>query len=99
MDRHAVFYALVTEHDEDGTLVDYVYYGGETPSKDEADAMAYALTNDRALPGSVLTKIYRLDNLITLNDAVRLANKHFNKIANEMYEVEDMLERQRGRRS
>jgi hypothetical protein len=98
-DKYAIFYACMLDDDEAGVYVDYLYYGGTAQSEEEADLLMKSLTQDRSLQGpgnAVISRKYKLD--IPLIDILNKAKKQFKRFADDIYDMEDMQTRMKGKK-
>jgi hypothetical protein len=89
----AVLYAVVRETDEDGVFCDFPYFGGIVDTQADAAQLSKDITNDRGVGGTVVTKFYEYFN--DFGAVNKLAYKHFQQIANDMYDVEDLLDKKK----
>lgn len=92
--RYAVLYGVVIDGDE--LFFDVVFIGGLVNTLDEAADLARDITDDKSLPGSVITKTYPFDS--SVGEIQSLAHKQFCQTAIEMYDVEEMNSRREKRR-
>ena len=88
-----VFYATVIDDDDAGIFVDSYFMGGIVKTQEGAELLCKDLTNDRSIPGTVLTKFYKCKSKNDIKIKFKLARKYFNQLANEMYEAEDIQKR------
>ena len=84
---YAIFFATIVDS-ADGLFVDATYFGGSVESQEEAIKLGKDLVSDRGLPGVVVPKIVPI-NEFSLMKAQSIANKYFNSLAKDVYEVED----------
>lgn len=96
-DRFAIFYVTITDIDRDGVFVDGPFFGGEIESHEEAELLATEITNDKSLPGTICTKLFRFKPNQLCSDISRLAHKYFTKFRNDIYEQEETQNRKRRR--
>lgn len=93
MSKHYVFYGKITEQKEIGICVNFPFYGGEAISEDEASRVAKSLINSCDTP--VLVEIFKTKPGETIRDAMNAANRKFERMANEIYECESIINRRR----
>lgn len=97
INKYLVLYAVATEDDDVGIFVDTYFIGGIVESPILAEELSKDLTNDQTIPGVVLPKTYSFNCVEEFKSKLRLATKHFNQLANDMYEAEEIHNRQRCR--
>jgi hypothetical protein len=97
MIKHVVLYAVVTDHDEAGIFVDAYFLGGIIDEYTVAEKLAWDLTNDKTIPGTVLTKIYKFNNHIEFERALVMAGKYFHQLALDMYDAEEVQKKSKNR--
>lgn len=90
--KHVVFFATIYDTD-DGIFVDFLYFGGITECKEDAEHIARRLTNDKNLPGAIVPKIFPLEDDTKFPLMHKIATKHFHKLANDMYDAEEARQR------
>lgn len=93
MEKFVIFYVSVLDEDK-GIFVDGPYLGGVCLSKDMADFLARDLTNDKQLPGTVMPKVYAFDSYLGVGPSHYLAKNQFQRMAEDMYDMERVQARQ-----
>lgn len=94
MNPFVIFYVTVSD-DEDGFNMDGPYFGGKTSTKDQADAMAKVITNNKSIPGVVITKILPLKD--GMRETIKIAQRQFDRMAEEMHEMDQIQRRMKKR--
>lgn len=94
---YMIFFATIIETDQDGVFVDGPFFGGESATLRFAELIAKDLSNDRAISGTVVPKIleYKHGDNQERQQTIRIALQHFNHLARDVYDQEDMLERKK----
>jgi hypothetical protein len=95
VDRFAVFYACMIDDDDAGIFVDYPFFGGIASSEEEVNQLMRSLTNDRNLPGAVIPKKYRINNMA---DVLEVAKRQFKQLTKDVYAMEDMQARMKNKK-
>ena len=95
--KFVVFYITVVDTDEDGVVIDGPYLGGVMQTKPLAEELARCLTNDRTLPGAVMTKLLSFGPN-GIQGALKLARKQFFRLSDEMQDMEVIQKRKRYKR-
>jgi len=94
---YLIYYSVAIDTPDDGVFLDIMYLGGEAKTEEEAEKLAIDITNDRSIIGTIFTKVFEVNDN---NEFVtELAIKQFNKIAENMYEMEEIQERKRKKRA
>lgn len=91
MTKCAVIYGIVLDTELDGIFLDFPFLGGVVDSQPQAEALARSITEDRGIPGTVIVRIYSIDD--DLGQVRAMALKQFNQTALEIYDVEEQQER------
>ena len=95
--RYVILYGTVLDDDDAGIFLDAYFLGGIVESRGDADKLAWDLTNDRAIPGTVLTKTYGYNSQQEYTRILGFASKQFTQMANDMYEAEEIQKKMRNR--
>jgi len=82
--KYVVYFASILDLDDE-VFVDYIYFGGVTYNKEDAEKLSRNITNDKRLSGAILPKIMVTNNF---KESYDIANKYFNRLANDMYDIE-----------
>jgi len=91
----SIFYIVITDYDSDDLVIDGPYFGGSTKDEIVAERIARSLTNDKSLPGVVITKKFSNGSLKEMQEQSR---KHFYGLADEMYDAHKTIMRSRKKR-
>ena len=92
MKQSVIFYAVVIQTESDGMFLDFPFLGGVVPN-DQVERLARDITDDRAIPGTVITKIFNMNGTESLLEMQRIASRQFNQTANLMYDMEEIQQR------
>ena len=92
MSKSVIFYAVVQQTDSDGIFLDYPFLGGIVPPE-QVDQLARDITDDRAIPGTVITKVFNMNGNDSLLEMQRIASRQFGVTANMMYDMEEIQQR------
>jgi hypothetical protein len=97
MTKHIVLYAAIIDHDEAGIFVDAYFLGGVVDTHSAAEKLAWSLTNDKTIPGTILTKIYKFNSHTEFGRVLDMATKYFHQLALDMYDTEDVQKKSKNR--
>ena len=92
MKQSVIFYAVVQQTDADGMFLDFPFLGGVVDN-DQVERLAHDITDDRAIPGTVITKVFNMNGSDSLLEMQKLAYRQFNQTANLMYDMEEIQQR------
>jgi hypothetical protein len=95
MGLYSIFYIVITDYDSDDLDIDGPYFGGSTDKEDIAERIARSLTNDKSLPGVVITKKFNNGSLKEMQDQAR---KQFYRLSDEMSDAHKTMMRSRKKR-
>ena len=97
MGLYSIFYIVITDYDSDDLVIDGPYFGGSTDKEDIAERIARSLTNDKSLPGVVITKKFG-SSYGSLKEMQEQARKQFYRLADEMSDAHKTMMRSRKKR-
>jgi len=92
---YSVFYIVIADFDGEDIDIDGPYFGGIVCEEENARKLSRSLTNDKVLPGVVMTKIFRTG---TIREMKSMAHKQFNQLADDMMEAHQTHLRTRRRK-
>jgi hypothetical protein len=95
MGLHSVFYITITDYDSDDLDIDGPYFGGVADDEIAAERIARSLTNDKSLPGVVITKKFNNGSLKEMQEQAR---KQFYRLSDEMSDAHKTIMRSRKKR-
>jgi len=81
---YSVFYIVITDFDGEDIDIDGPYFGGVVYKEEYIHKLSRSLTNDKSLPGVVMTKTFRSG---TIREMKSMAHKQFNQLADDMIEA------------
>ena len=97
MAKYIIFYSKITTDKEVGIIVDYPFYGGDAETHEEADQIAKKLVNDAQNQTTIIPKVFEKgDN--TWLDVMEIAKNRFEKMAQDMYDSEQVMDRRKRKR-
>jgi len=92
---HSVFYIVITDYDSDDLVIDGPYFGGSSEDEAIAERISRSLTNDKSLPGVVITKKFNNGSLKEMQEQAR---KQFYRLSDEMCDAHKTIMRSRKKR-
>lgn len=96
MGLYSIFYIVITDYDNEDLDIDGPYFGGSSEDDTTAERIERSITNDKSLPGVVITKKFSNG---TLKEMQEQARKQFYRLSDDMCDAHKTMMRQRKKKT